>query len=60
MEIWVGNINGQLELIKNLFSKLTPTAFKSLISLSNASRANTTPLPIRQFMFSCNMPDGTR
>ena len=59
-EIWLGSIKVHAELTKNLLEKEIFFSFKFSISLCKASKARTTPFPIKHFVFWCNMPDGIR
>ena len=58
--IWLGRINAQPELTKNLLSKFIPASTRSFISLSRASKDKTTPLPITQFTFGWRIPEGVK
>ena len=58
--MWVGRIKAHAELTKNLSLKSIPLSLSSLISLSKASNAKTTPLPIRHLALLCNIPDGIK
>ena len=51
IEMWLGRISEQAELIKNLSLNSMFFSLSSLISLSNASNARTTPFPIRHLAF---------
>ena len=60
IDMWVGRIKAHAELTKNLSLKSIPLSLSSLISLSKASNAKTTPLPIRHLALLCYIPDGIR
>ena len=47
IDMWLGKIKAQAELIKNLSLNVIFLFFRFLISLSSASKARTTPLPIK-------------
>ncbi|MNY26615.1 hypothetical protein D3C86_1604740 [compost metagenome] len=57
---WYGRIRVQAGLMRRRSRTGTPFSSSLVISLSSASGATTTPLPIRHCTLSRRMPDGIR